>query len=115
MRFIPLALALSLAAAAPAAAGEAQPLPMTPSGAHSVDLGHFQGVAYYTEEPQGFRVVATLATGEEGVPLRFVATLADRQKVSFSVPAPAGSPAATLEIERSGDRVLVTRPDTPGY
>lgn len=115
MRLTPLVLAFSLAAAASAGAGEPSSLEIAPLGAKSVELGGFRGVAYYTQEPHGFRVVATLAAGQDGAPLRFVATLADRQKVTFSVPAPDGKARETVEFARDGDRLIVSRPDLAGF
>ena len=35
--------------------------------AASIDLGGLHGFAYYTEQPDGFRVVATIAEGEAGL------------------------------------------------
>ncbi len=114
MRLVPLVLAFSLVAAATAGAGEPAS-EIAPIGAQSVELGSFRGVAYYTQEPHGYRVVATLASGEDGAPLRFVATLADRQKVTFSVPAPDGKAPEAVEFARDGDRLIVSRPDTAGF
>jgi hypothetical protein len=71
----------------------------------SVNLGDVSGVAYYTVEPDGFRVVTTLAQGEAGTPVRFVSVLARGQRVVLSTPHRAGA----LEISRNGDSLLVRK------
>ena len=43
---------------------------LRPIEAQSINLGDMSGVAYYTVEPDGFRVVTTLAQGEAGTPIR---------------------------------------------
>lgn len=75
---------------------------LRPIDAESIDLGGIAGVAYYTVEPEGFRVVTTLAEGSAGTPIRVVATLAPGQSVGFSTPL-----AGALEISREGDHVLI--------
>jgi hypothetical protein len=72
-----------------------------------IDLGAVSGVAYYTVERNGFRVVATLAQGEAGTPVRIEAVLAPGQKLVLSTPRGVGHPANAVEISRRGDRVLV--------
>ncbi|MET4212553.1 hypothetical protein [Bradyrhizobium sp. LA2.1] len=74
----------------------------------SINLGDVSGVAYYTVEPDGFRVVTTLAQGEAGAPIRFVTVLAPGQRVVVSTPYQA--PA--LEISRKGDELLVRKAST---
>jgi hypothetical protein len=73
----------------------------------SIDLGDFHGIVYYTSDDDGFRVVTTIAEGEAGQPVRFVATLADRQALALSVPGRLGEPAQELNIWRDGDSLLV--------
>ncbi len=73
----------------------------------SIDLGRFHGVVYYTSENDGFRVVATIADGEAGLPMRFSATLADNHTTTISVPGEFGEAAHSLEISRSGDKLTV--------
>ncbi|WP_424630393.1 hypothetical protein [Bradyrhizobium sp. SYSU BS000235] len=70
-----------------------------------IDLGDVSGVAYYTVERDGFHVVATLAQGKEGTPIRVVSVLAPGQSVAFSTAHQAGA----LEISRNGDSVLVRK------
>jgi hypothetical protein len=76
-----------------------------PIEAKSIDLGEVSGVAYYTVEGDGFRVVTTLAQGMAGTPIRVVSILAPGQRVVFSTP----HQAAALEISRNGDSVLVRK------
>jgi hypothetical protein len=54
-------------------------------------VGDWVGVAYFTSEPGGLRLVATIATvqGTEGAPVRFVTTLALNQRATISVPQKA--------------------------
>jgi hypothetical protein len=101
-----IALAAILAAAAPAHAGE-----LAPYGGESIKLGSIHGVTYYVESASGdFRVVTTLADGEAGLPVRFEATLADKQRLTISVPGKLGEKSMALEIVRAGDRAILTRP-----
>lgn len=78
---------------------------LRPIEAKSIALGEVYGVAYYTVEPDGFRVVTTLAQGEAGTPIRFVSVLAPGQRVVLSTPVQASA----LEISRSGDTLLVRK------
>lgn len=77
---------------------------MRPVEAKSIVLGDVTGVAYYTVQPDGYEVVATLAA-EAATPFRVVATLAPGQKVTLSVPGPVGSAQKEIEISRVGDRL----------
>ena len=76
-----------------------------PIDAMNIDLGDVSGVAYYTVERDGFHVVATLAQGKEGTPIRVVSILAPGQHVIFST----SHQASTIEIDRNGDSVLVRK------
>jgi hypothetical protein len=78
---------------------------LRPIEGRSVDLGDVSGVAYYTVEPDGFRVVTTLAQGEAGTPIRIVSVLAPGQRVVLSTPHQAG----VLEISRNGNNLLVRK------
>ena len=82
---------------------------MRPVEARSIDLGEMSGVAYYTVERDGFRVVTTLAQGEAGTPVRVVAVLAPGQSVVLSTPREAGAAPAAVEISRQADTVLVRK------
>ena len=95
-----------------AAATGAQAEELSPMQAKSIALGDVTGVAYYTVASDGFRVVATLAAGENGQPMRFIVTLVSGQKVIVSVPQAADEAPMELQIARLGDAVVVT--DTAG-
>jgi hypothetical protein len=82
---------------------------LRPIEGQSVNLGDVSGVAYYTVQPDGFRVVTTLAQGEAGTPIRFVSVLAPGQRVVLSTPQQAG----VLEIIRNGDRLVVRKANVP--
>ena len=91
-----------------AGAGEVKPL-----AGHSIALGGVVGVAYYTVEADGFRVVATLSGNASGEPIRVVSTLADGQSVTIAVPQSLGQRADDVVIIREGDRVEVTHRTAP--
>jgi hypothetical protein len=95
-----LATAFTLASLGAAHAGGLRPIE-----GQSVNLGDVTGVAYYTVEPDGFRVVTTLAQGAEATPIRFVSVLASGQRVVLSTPHQAG----LLEISRSGDSLVMRK------
>lgn len=90
--------------------GTAGAIELTPGSGYSVRLPHAEGVVYYTVEPEGFRVVTTLAS-TDGTPLRFVATLAPGQRIVLSVPQAVGQPPVDLEIQRDGEMLRVGEPD----
>jgi hypothetical protein len=91
----PLAFAIGLSGAH---ADEIKPLSAQP-----ISIGTVHGVAYFTQELDGFRVVATLADGEGGKPIRLIATLADGQNVRMSVPNGNGEAEQAVELFRDGD------------
>jgi hypothetical protein len=95
-----LAAALTLASLGGAHANGLRPIE-----GQSINLGDVSGVAYYTVEPDGFRVVATLAQGEAGTPIRIVSVLAPGQRVVLSTPHQSGA----LEISRNGDSLVVRK------
>ena len=98
-----LAAAFALAAIGPAHAEGLKPLQ-----GQVIDLGDVSGVAYYTVERDGFRVVATLAKkGEAGVPVRVEAVLAPDQSLTLSTPHEAGTPPDAVDFIRRVDTVLV--------
>jgi hypothetical protein len=74
----------------------------------SIKVANVVGSAYYTIEKDGYQVVATLASGEEATPVRFIATLMSGQKVIVSVPRAFGQSAMEIEIKRIEDRVFVS-------
>ncbi len=81
---------------------------LRPMAGKSIDLGGISGIAYYTVERDGFHVVATLAQGEAGTPIRVVSILAPGQRVVLSTPQQAGA----IEISRQGDSVLFRKANT---
>jgi hypothetical protein len=89
--------------------GAAHASELKPLQGRLIHLGELSGIAYYTAEQDGFRVVATLAEGETGAPVRLEAVLAPGQSVVLStVRVVDGAPVpAALEISRQGDEVLV--------
>ena len=97
------------AAVALAFVGTARAEGPEPGQARSIDLGAVSGIAYYTVERGGFRVVVTLAPRSEDapVPVRFEAVLAPGQSVVLSTPRGAGSPPDAVEISRHANTVLV--------
>ena len=88
-----------------ASLGAARAEGLRPIEGKSVDLGEISGIAYYTVERDGFHVVATLAQGEAGTPIRVVSVLAPGQRLVLSTPQQAGA----IEISRQGDSVLVRK------
>ena len=104
IRNIVLAAALALAPVGPALADG-----LKPAQGQSIDLGAASGVAYYTVERDGYRVVATLTQdGQEGVaPVRVEAVLAPGQSLVLSTPRAAGTLPHAVEISRRADGVLV--------
>lgn len=75
--------------------------------AHPIELGEITGIAYYTVEEDGYRVVATLAEGAEAHPIRIVATLSPNKSIVLSTPAPAGEAAREVEIRRDADALSI--------
>jgi hypothetical protein len=100
-----LSLAALWLAASPAHAGDLNALE-----AESITLGSIHGVVYYTVQPDGYRVVATIAEGEDGLPLRFEVTLTDNQKLVVSVPGRVGKQSEVLEISTLGDKLFIAQP-----
>lgn len=101
----------SLVAAAVALffAGGAHADSLAPVQGRVVALGKVSGVVYYTVEPDGYRVVATLRAGEAQSMVRLIATLTSGQSIVLSTPSPAGEPAIELRLARHGDELDVER------
>jgi hypothetical protein len=83
---------------------------LAPDSGYSVRLDRFEGAVYYTEGQDGYRVVATLASGAEEQPIRFISTLAPGQRMVISVPQSVDQPSIDFEIVRDGDVMLVSEP-----
>ena len=77
-----------------------------------VQLGPVSGSFYYTDGPDGYRVVTTLSQLPNEAPVRFISTLRNGESVIVSVPRAAGQPAAELRIHRVGDHLIYDR-NTP--
>jgi hypothetical protein len=88
---------------------------LTPIHAQKVDLGTFTGVAYYTVEQGGYRLVVTLQAAENHATVRFVATLAPGQAATLSVPRSMGEPAVDVHFVRQGDQIVVNAVDLPRH
>jgi len=88
-------------------AGSAHASELEPMAGLSIELGDVLGAAYYTVEKDGYQVVATVASGANATPVRFVTTLTSGQRTMLSVPRAIGESALALKIERIGDRVFV--------
>jgi hypothetical protein len=99
--------ALLAAAFASAFIGAAHADGLRPTEGRNIDLGALSGVAYYTVERDGFRIVATLAEGEAGTPVRVEAVLAPGRSIILSVPRSVGILPNAVEINRRGDEVFV--------
>ena len=74
----------------------------------SLDLGTSTGVAYYTPEASGYRVVVTLATGTSQDVTRFETVLGVDQSMIVSLPGTAELGGRRVELTRRGDRLVVT-------
>ena len=100
---------LAFLAGIPAAqAGDIRPL-----AAQHVSLGTIEGVAYFSREPDGFRVVTTLTDPGHRKPFRLVATLTDGQSIQLSVPRGVDEPAEAIELVRHGNALVLQTPVTP--
>jgi hypothetical protein len=97
-----------VAAATVALAGAAHAEALKPIQAHTVDLGSIAGVAYYTVEKDGHHLVVFLKAAEMQTPVRFIATLAPEQKVTFSVQRRAGEPPVDVNFTRHGEQIDVS-------
>jgi len=85
-----------------AAAGDLKPM-----HSRTIDLGTMSGVAYYTVEPEGYHVVATLTAVDAVTPVRFEAVLVSGQSVTLSTPREVGMAPVKVEISRVADRIEV--------
>ncbi|MGD9511892.1 MAG: hypothetical protein AB7I59_17905 [Geminicoccaceae bacterium] len=101
---------LASAILVPFAATAAHAAELAPIAAHDIRLGPVSGIVYYTDEPGGYRVVATLASDEDSRPVRFEAVLAPGQTMLLSSPREAGVAAETVEIVREADHLVVREP-----
>jgi hypothetical protein len=98
--------AFAALAAAVVLAGTVQAADIPAYHGQIIDLGAVNGVAYYTVEKGGYRVVATLADANSNA-VRFEAVLAPGQAVVLSSPAARGGMPARIEISRHDNRVRI--------
>jgi hypothetical protein len=87
--------------------GAAYASELRPIQGYTLDLGEVLGVAYYTVEQDGYHVVATLAEGKTGAPVRFEATLSSGQAVTFSSPVEQDGALMSVEFRRLQEQVVV--------
>jgi hypothetical protein len=97
-----ISLAALLLGAMPVSAAELKPL-----DAGSFDVGAYHGIVYFSDEQDGYRVVATIANGETGLPVRFEATLTPTQNLSISVPGKLGEQSRVFTISRAGTALVI--------
>jgi hypothetical protein len=108
-----IALLASCAVAAVFVAGGVHAETLKPIQARSIDLGTLAGIAYYTVEPEGYRLVSTLTPSGTDTPVRFVATLAPGQSVTLSTARMLGESAVQVRFIRQGDQVIVAGAKSP--
>ena len=93
-------------------AGAVRAETLQPIQGKTADLGTIGGTVYYTIQPDGYQVVATLGTES---PIRFIATLSPEQSIILSTPRNVGEPAIQVRIMRHGEQLFVdgglTSPD----
>jgi hypothetical protein len=99
---------LLAAVAAVAVSGAAHAESFNAIQARKVDLGALTGVAYYTVEEDGHRLVVSLKAEGADTAVRFVTTLAPGQRVTVSVPRSAGEPPVDVHFVRHGEKIEVT-------
>lgn len=100
-------------------AGNPRAVSLKPAEAKIVDLGAVSGTVYYTVEPTGYRVVATLlltglpprlpsghSPGVSSV-VRLVAILGPEQSITLSSPRRVGEPEIEVRFVRHGGQVFV--------
>jgi hypothetical protein len=97
-------IALPIVTALVLVAGGVRAEALYPIQGKAIDLGTIDGTVYYTIQPDGYRVVATLGTES---PVRFIATLSTEQSIILSTPRGLGEPAIRVRIMRHGEQLLV--------
>jgi hypothetical protein len=95
---------VAAAAILPILAASGHATDLRPIEAQPIQFGAVTGTAYYTEDRDGYRVVATLATAEATRPVRFEAVLAPGQSILLSAPGKPGMAAETLTIRAVSDQ-----------
>jgi hypothetical protein len=90
--------------------GTSEAAELAPGSGHSIHIPAFDGVIYNTVEQSGYRVVVTLASSADELPIRFISTLGPGQRMVVSVPQTIGLPAIDFEVMRNGDALVVSDP-----
>lgn len=80
---------------------------LAPTYGETINLGTAGGTAYYTVQPDGFHVVATLVDARSSAPMRVEATLATGQTMVLSTPGGRFGPPHIVEITRQDQDVRV--------
>ena len=116
---IPVVAAAALLASGLAMAGSSSDSPRAAAEGQAIttDLGgNAKAVTYWTDHPEGARVVTTVDSvsaadtdAEQHAVVRLVSTLQPGQVQEISVPFAAGEAQPVLRIERSGDRITVSK------
>jgi hypothetical protein len=96
---------LTLAAGLIALAGAASAGEVAAYAGKSIELKDVRGTVYYAPKGDAFEVVTTLDT--DGHVFRIVSSLKSGQSATLSAPGAVGEDAATVEIKRDGDHLLV--------
>jgi hypothetical protein len=108
-------LALPASVTALVLSGALHAEPLRPIQAQKVDLDTLTGVAYYTVEHDGYRLVLTLQAPPSDMPFRVVATLAPEQTVTLAVPHKIGEPATELRFIRHNEQIWVSGGDAVAH
>jgi hypothetical protein len=103
-----LKIAFAVLAAAVGLVTTAQAADLKAYRGQSIDLGAVNGIAYYTVEKSGYRIVATLAD-RDSKSVRFETILAPGQSMMLSSPSALGEAPFNIEISRRGDHVEVLK------
>jgi hypothetical protein len=88
---------------------------LRPIEIRNLELGAVAGIAFYTVEQDGYRLVVSLQVLETGMPLRFVATLAPEQRVTLSAPRRPGEPWLDVNFIRHGEGIDVNASTAPRF
>ena len=104
-----------LAAAALAIAGvvTVQSADIAPVTGHWTKLGgHFSGLVYYIDEPDGFHVVVTTQQGarDKAAVERFETVLAAGQSAAVSIPRAAGEAPARIVLSNAQGHLHIAEP-----
>jgi hypothetical protein len=106
-----IALLAACAVAIIIVAGGVRADSIKPIEGKSVDLGTFGGVAFYTANSDGYRLVVTLAPKGIETSVRFVTTLSPGQSVTLSTPRKLGERAVEVRFQHQGESLFVDTAD----